>query len=81
MPQCEVLVIEGSTWVVDIRAACAVAVDDVPTLAHEAFDLWFVELVSQNNRHTSEAPPLHDSTKSRRILNCQRRSFDHDVNR
>ena len=51
MPQCEVLVIEGSTWVVDICAACAIAVDNVPTLAHEAFDLWFVELVPQNNRH------------------------------
>ena len=71
MPQCEVLVIEGSTWVVDIRAACAVAVDDVPTLAHEAFDLWFVELVSQNNRHTRRRL-LSMTPQSRADTNCQR---------
>jgi hypothetical protein len=70
MPQCEVLVIEGSTWVVDIRAACAVAVDDIPALAHEAFDLWFVELVSQNNRHTRRRL-LSMTPQNRADTNCQ----------
>ena len=45
MPQFKVLVIEGSTRVIDVCAACAIAIDNVPTLAHKALDLWHVELV------------------------------------
>lgn len=40
MPQREILIVEGSAGVVDVCASCAVPVDDVAALAHEALDLW-----------------------------------------